>query len=138
MRRGLGVALVLLLTVVGCSGLEGAAADLQARIEGLDLEAALEDLRDCDAVSEGFLVLVREAVRRVDGFSGSGEVGTSDMAAIVDEVSVSQYYEIAESIGCAKLQAQVDLVDQLRGLDADTPAGDLFIDEMLEQAQAGG
>ena len=137
MRRGLISACVAVLMLVGCSGLEGAAADLQARLEGLDLETALEDLRDCDALSQAFLTVVREAVGRVDDFDGSGEVGTSEMADIVDEVSVSRYYELAEGIGCARLQAQLDLVDQLRGIDADTPAGDLFLDEMLEQAQAG-
>lgn len=130
--------MITALSLTGCAGLEDATATLKESIQGLDLDAALDDLRDCEALADGFVAVVREAVARVDEVGGAGSVATSDMSDIVDEVSVSKYYDLAEQLGCARLEAQVDLIDRLRTLDGDTGAGDAFLDEMIDQAQLGG
>lgn len=138
MKQGMVRGLLLCLALVGCAGLENATATLKESIQGIDLDAALDDLRDCAALADGFVGVVQEVVARVDEVGGAGSVATSDLSDIVDEVSVSKYYQLAEQLGCARLEAQVDLVDRLRQLDGDTGAGDAFLDEMLSQAQLGG
>ena len=138
MRRGLVGGLVFLVALVGCAGLDNATETLKQSIQGIDLDAALDDLRDCEALADTFIGVVRQAVQRVDDFEGAGNIAAGDMADIVDEVSVSKYYDLAENLGCARVEAQVDLIDRLRALDGDTGAGDAFIDEMIDQAQLGG
>jgi hypothetical protein len=137
--RALGVTLLLLTTLFGCSGLEGATADLKARLQNLDLEEALGDLTDCGQLADRFVSVVKDAVGRVDEFGGSAaEIPAGDMADIVEEVSVSKYYDFAERLGCARVQAQLDLVDRLVDLDAETPAGAGFLDEVIDNARSAG
>jgi hypothetical protein len=136
--RRLGASL-LLVALVGCSGLEGATADLKARLENIDLEQTLSGLTDCDQMADRFVSVVKDAVGRVDEFGGSAaEIPAGDMADIVEEVSVSQYYDLAERLGCARVQAQLDLVARLSTLDAETAAGDGFLDELIDNARATG
>ena len=96
-------------------------------------------MTDCDRLSDVFVRVVREAAGQVDELAERSGVDatSSEFQAIVDEVSVSNYYEWAEQLGCARIQAQLDLVDKLADLQADTPAGESFIDGVLDNAQSG-
>ena len=128
---------IVVATLAGCSGLEGATSDLRGRLEGIDIEETISELTDCDAISEAFIAAVRESADSVDEFAESTETSlpVSDIRGIVDDLAVSRFYEIAEQLGCARLQMELQLVDRLLEIDADTASGDAFLDEVLEQVQ---
>lgn len=131
--------LALAIALVACSGLEERMADLRERVENLDLNQALSTVTDCDRLSDVFVGVVREAAGQVDRLAERSGVDatSSEFQAIVDEISVSNYYEWAEQLGCARIQAQLDLVDKLADLQTDTPAGESFVDGVIDNARSG-
>ncbi|HEY5889935.1 MAG TPA: hypothetical protein VIW94_04445 [Acidimicrobiia bacterium] len=125
------------LLVVGCAGFETTAADLESRLSEIDVGETLSDLTDCDALSATFVKLVQTAADNIDNLSEvtNGEVPESEIRDVVDDLAVSQYYEVAEKLGCAKIQMELVLVNRILEIDTETADGDLFIDQILEEAQ---
>lgn len=131
--------LVLALAVPACSGLQGATEDLKARIGQIDLQETLSGLTDCDRLADTFVGLVKDTVGKVDETGGNAaSIPAGDLADIVEEVSVSQYFDLAERVGCARIQAQLDLVDRLSDVEAETPAGESVIDQIIDTARTAG
>lgn len=132
------VAIIALATIAtGCAAAQETAQGWRDRIATIDIDSALEDLRDCDRLSETFVGVVQTAADAVDGLAErtDGRVPVTDIRTAVDNIAVSQYFEIAERIGCARLQQRLDTVDQLRDLSPDTPAGRDFLEEVLRQVE---
>lgn len=133
------VAPLLALLLVGCSGLEGGIEDLKTRIGEIDLQETMSGLTDCDRLADTFVGIVKDTVATVDETGGNAaSIPAGDLADIVDEVSVSQYYDLVERVGCARIQAQLDLVDRLAKIDANTSAGESVLDQVITNAQFGG
>lgn len=128
------------LAISGCAGLEATAADLRGRLGDMDVRETLRQLSDCDSLSDTFVKLVQVAADNVDNLSEvtNGQVPATEIRDVVDELSVSQYYEVAERLGCAKIQMELALVNRILEIDADTVEGDLFLDELLAEVQAQG
>lgn len=126
--------------VVACAGFETTAADLKTRLSEIDVRETLGDLTDCDTLSATFVKLVGTAADNIDNLSEvtNGRVPESDIRVVVDDLAVSQYYAIAEKLGCAKLQMELVLVNRILEIDTETVDGDLFIDQILEEVQAPG
>lgn len=127
------------MTLAGCSGLEGVTDDLRTRIGEIDLQETLSGLTDCDRLADRFVGIVKDTVATVDETGGdAASIPAGDLTDIVEEVSVSQYFDLAERVGCARVQAQLDLVDRLRDVEASTPSGESVLDQMIDTARSGG
>jgi len=128
---------VVAITLVGCSGLQGATDQLLERVQDIDLDATLEDMTNCENLADAFVDLVKDTVDGIDAVATERGVDPpiSDLREMVDELSVSRYYDIAERLGCSRLQAQLDLIDKLRSLEAGTSSGGDFLDEMVDAAK---
>ncbi len=127
----------LAVIIAGCAAAQETAQGWRDRIATIDIDAALEDLRDCDRLSEAFVGVVQTAAEAVDGLAErtDGRVPATDIRTAIDNIAVSEYFEVAERIGCARLQQRLDTVDQLRDLTPDTPAGQDFVEEILRQVE---
>lgn len=79
----------------------------------------------------------KPAADNIDNLSEvtNGEVPESEIRDVVDNLVVSQCYEVAEELGCAKIQIELVLVNRILEIDTETADGDLFIDRILEEAQ---
>jgi hypothetical protein len=128
---------IVAVAVVGCAGLRGATDQLMDRIQDIDLDATLEDMTDCENLADTFVGLVEDTVDGIDAVTAEQGVDPpiADLREIVDELSVSRYYDIAERLGCSRLQAQLGLIDKLRDLEAGTSGGDDFLEEMVDAAR---
>lgn len=137
MKRAV-IALALCLALVGCDAVAESAQSLRDRLADIDLAQSLEGLRDCDRLSDTFVSVVGSAADALDSLSErtGGRVPETDVRNAVDTIAVSQYYDIAERIGCARLQQRLALLDQLQGLDTQSPAGEDFVEEILRQVEA--
>jgi hypothetical protein len=135
-RTLIGLIAVLLLTT-GCAAAQETAQGLRDKIADIDIDATLDDLRDCDKLSETFVGLVGTAADAVDGLAErtNGRVPETDIRNAVDTIAVSKYFGIAERIGCAEIQQRLNTVNQLRELTPDTPAGEDFLEEILREVQ---
>lgn len=124
--------------LLSCSGFEMTAAEIKSSLSDIDVRGTLSELTDCDTLSAAFVQLVQTAADNIDSLSEvtEGRVPESDIRAVVDELAVSQYYEIAEKLGCAKIQMELALVNRILEIDPDTVDGDLFIDQILVEVQA--
>lgn len=129
--------LVVSVFAAGCAGLEGATERLKEQVQRIDLGESLDGLTDCGALADTFVGLVKDTVDSVDEIAASEGVAPpiSDLREMVDELSVSRYYDIVERLGCARIQAQLDLIDKLREIDATTASGDDLLEEMVDAAQ---
>lgn len=137
-RRAVGVALlVILVALPGCAQLGETAADLRGKLDNIDLRETIGNLTDCDNLSDAFVGLVGVAADNIDGLAEvtDGRVPATDIRKVVDDVSVSSYFEIAERLGCSRIQMQLDLVNQIIEIDTDTVDGDEFIDQIVDQVQ---
>jgi len=139
-RWRLVAALVGLVVFVAACG--DAAADARAKIneqvEGLDVDQVLEDLRDCEKLSETFVGLVETGADAVDQLAetAEGRVPETEIRDMVDRVSANRFFEIAEQIGCSQLQSRIAIVDQVSEIDPDSPEGSEFLEEILRQLEA--
>ena len=131
--------LAVLVIVSGCASAQESVQGLKDRIANIDVDSALDGLRDCDKLSETFVGLVQTAADTVDGLAErtDGRVPVTDIREAVDNIAVSRYFDFAEAIGCAQLQQRLNTVDQLRDLSPDTPAGEDFLEQILRQVEAG-
>lgn len=135
------VLLLLVALLVGaCDSASESVSGVRDRIAAIDIDATLEGLRDCDRLSGAFVGAVRTAADAVDGLAerANGRVPETDIRNAVDGLAVSNYFAIAERIGCTQVQQRLDTIDQLRELSPDTPAGEDFLEEIMRQVQAQG
>jgi hypothetical protein len=126
------------LLAVGCGNVSESAQSLRERIEAIDIDATLQGLRDCDRLSEAFVGVVRTAADTVDSLAekSGGRLPAVEIREFVDKIAVSQYFDIAETIGCLQVQQRLNTLDRLRGLEPETPAGTDFLNEILRQVES--
>ena len=126
------------LALSGCASVSESAQSLRDRIESIDIDAALQGLRDCDRLSDAFVGLVKTAADTVDTLAeqSDGRLPAVEIRDFVDKIAVSQYFDVAEQIGCLQVQQKLDTLDQLRGVQTDTPAGSDFLNEILRQVES--
>lgn len=136
------IAAALAATVAaGCGSVQEKAIAVRDRVSDIefDLDATLDQVRDCDRLSELFVSAVRTAAVSVDGLAErtSGRVPETDIEDLVDKVSVSDYYDLGAKLGCARAQMQLNTIDRLRSLQdqTQTPAGDDFLEELMRQLE---
>ena len=129
---------IISLLVVGLLAASCDAAGLPADIDAdFDLEAVLSDLRDCDALSETFVAVVREAAEDVDSMAEAtgGRVPAADLASRVDELTGNAYFAIAEQLGCNMVSQRVDTIERLRNLSPDTGAGEDLVTDVIREIE---
>jgi len=126
------------LALSGCASVSESAQSLRDRIESIDIDATLQGLRDCDRLSDAFVGLVKTAADTVDTLAeqSDGRLPAVEIRDFVDKIAVSQYFDVAEQIGCLQVQQKLDTLDQLRGVQTDTPAGSDFLNEILRQVES--
>ncbi len=136
-RAKLVVVALLILVLPACAGLEESAADIRARIDAIDVRETLSGLTSCDALSDAFVGLVKRAATGIDDLNevSGGRVPISDVREAVDELSVSQYFELAEKLGCARIQMQLQLADRILQIDTETLDGELLLEEVVKEIQ---
>ena len=140
-RRRLALVVVFLAVVgAGCATVAEGAQGLRDRIQNIDINETLEGLRDCDRLSDTFVGVVRTAADTIDELAANsdGRLPATEIRGYVDKIAVTQYFDIAERIGCLQVQQRLNTIDRLRGVETDTPAGTDFINEILRQVQASG
>lgn len=132
------LAATVLLTLSGCGGVT---VDLPEEL-GPDFEigSVLDDLRDCDMLSETFVAVVREAAEDIDALAegSGGRVPAAELTSRVDALTGTAYFEVAEQLGCSAVSQRVETVDRLRDLSPDTLAGDDLVGEVIRQIEARG
>lgn len=127
---------LLAVLLTACAGVS---VDLPDEIgAGFDLEATLDDLRNCDTLSETFVAVVREAAEDLDALAEStgGRVPAAELAERVDALSSTAYWEVARRLGCNAVAQRVDTLDRLRELSPDSAAGDDLVTEVIRQLEA--
>lgn len=139
-RIVIGCVLLALVALSACAAAQESVQGLRDRISGIDIDSALEGLRDCSRMSEGFVGVVQQAADAIDGLAetSNGRVPATDIRNAIDSIAVSRYFEIAERIGCAELQQRVTTLERLRDVAPDTPAGSEFLDEIISQVESAG
>jgi outer membrane murein-binding lipoprotein Lpp len=134
-------AVLAALAIAGCSSVSEKATELRERASDIefDLDATLDQVRDCDGMSELFVSAVRTAAVSVDSLAKrtNGRVPAPEIEELVDKVSVSDYYDLGAKLGCARVQMRLTTIEQLRSLQdqTQTPAGDDFLEELMQQLE---
>lgn len=103
-----------------------------------DLDQVLGDLRDCDALSDTFVAVVREGAADLDELAEAtdGRVPAGELAAKVDVIADTAYFEVAERLGCDAVAQRLDTIDRLRDLSPSSEAGSDLVDEIIEELEA--
>ena len=138
-RRALGAFVLSLMVVIS------ACSSVQERIDALDfefdLDAILDEVRNCDALSDRLVGLVARGADAVDDLSErtGGRVPETTIRETVDKISVSRFFDLAEQIGCTSLEFRLKAIEDMADIATDTPAGDSLIEEVLREleTQAG-
>lgn len=129
---------MVLLSLSGCGGVT---VNLPEEI-GPDFEigSVLDDLRDCDMLSETFVAVVREAAEDIDAMSeaSEGRVPAGELTSRVDALTGTAYFEVARRLGCSAVSQRVETVDRLRDLSPDSRAGEDLVGEVIRQIEAQG
>lgn len=127
--------LALMLALSACSG-DASLAD--SILEDFNLEDTLDDLRDCDLLSDTFVSIVRQAATELDDLAAAsgGRVPTAELTNRVDAVAETSYFALAERLGCASVSHRVDLIERMTRLNPDSAAGQDFIDQVLRQIES--
>lgn len=139
-RRGWVIAsvLVVALLLAACeTSAAEAGARIKERVDTISVEDVMADLRDCDKLSETFVGLVQTGADAIDELAETteGRVPETEVRNVVDKIATNEFFEIAERIGCDRLQSKIAIVDQLRGVDAESPEGTDFLNEILRQVE---
>jgi hypothetical protein len=102
-----------------------------------DLEATLDDLRDCDTLGDTFVAVVRQAAADIDAMAeaSGGRVPAGDLADRIDVLSAGAYWEVARRLGCDAVAQRVDTIDRLRQLDPTSPAGSELVTEVIRRME---
>lgn len=124
---------IFLVVLAGCGSVS---VTLPEEIgSDFDLEATLDDLRDCEALGDTFVAVVREAAGDLDSLAeeSSGSVPEARLAEKVDAVTATAYYELAERLGCDAVQQRLDTVDRLRDIDPSSAAGEELVTQVIRR-----
>lgn len=123
------MAAMVMLTLVTCGGVELPA--------GGDLDAVLDELRDCDTLSETFVGVVREAAEDLDQVAAAsgGRIPAPELADRVDTLTSNSFFAIAERLGCDVVAARLRTIDGLRQISTDTAAGDELVEEVIREME---
>lgn len=127
----------LMATVTACAG---ATITLPEGIDSdFDLEDVLEELRDCDRLSETFVAVVREAATELDDMAASedGAIPTGVIAEKIDAIAASTYFDVAEGLGCNIVQQRVETLDRLGDLDPESAAGNDLVTDIIRDMATG-
>lgn len=136
MRIRMGsVAMALLLGA--CAGVS---VEVPAEITEFDFDQVMSELRDCDKLSETFVGVVRQMATDLDELSdvSGGRIPANELSERIDTVVDSGYFEIAKRLGCNVVVQRVEILDRLREVDPDSPAGEDFLEEVIRQVEAEG
>jgi hypothetical protein len=122
--------------------LASACSSVQERIESLDfdfdLNAVLDEVRDCDALADRLVGLVERSADAVDELAArsGGRVPETTIRETVDKISVSRFFDLAEQIGCTGLEFRVKAIEDMADIATDTPSGASLIEEVLRELEA--
>lgn len=133
---------ILSLAVVLLAACGGVSVTLPDEIgPDFDLDQVLADLRDCDALSDTFVAVVREGAQDLDALAeaSDGRVPAGELAAKVDVIADTAYFEMAERLGCNAVSQRLDTIERLRNLSPDSEAGNDLVTEVIREleSQAG-
>ncbi len=132
------LAAITTMVVAGCGQV---AVDLPIDIgEDFDLDSVLDEIRDCERLTDTFIAVVSEGADQLDALAdrSGGRVSQPELREKIEAISVNEFFAIAEQLGCRRIQLQLDTIDQLRDLDPEGAAGEELIDAILEQVEAKG
>jgi hypothetical protein len=136
MRNRLTVLIIALTMLTSCGQVT---VDLPGDIgEGFDLDTVLDEVRDCDKMSQTFVAVVSEAADQIDALAArsGGRVDPPELRKKIEAVSVTEYFRLAERIGCEQLQLQTETIDRLEDLDPTGSNGQDLIDAVLDEVAA--
>lgn len=136
-RRLLTSTIALTAILSACS--QVSIPDLPSDIgENFDIDSVLDEIRDCDTITETFVAVVSEAADQIDALAerSDGRVDPPALREKIEAISVTEYFQLAERIGCKRLQTQADTIDRLRDLDPSGTDGQVLIDTVLDEVQA--
>lgn len=126
---------LLALTLAACS----TAADSEGGFEfDFSLEETLDDLRNCDLLSETFVTVIKDATDQIDDLSASsnGRIPTAELSARVDDLTQSGYFAVAERLGCDAVAQRIETIERLREIDPSSADGRDLIGGIIEELQA--
>ena len=124
----------LMVTLSACS----AASDSEGGFEfDFSLDETLEELRNCDLLSETFVTVIREATDQIDDLAASNErIPTAELSARVDDLTQSGYFAVAERLGCNAVAQRVETIERLREIDPSSADGAELVGGIIEELQA--
>ena len=132
MKRALIVLVALALSACATSLEAEGAVDFD-----FSLEETLDELRNCDLLSETFVTVIREATDQIDDLAASNErIPTAELSARVDDLTQSGYFAVAERLGCNALAQRVETIERLREIDPSSADGADLVGAVIEQLQA--
>ena len=100
-----------------------------------DLAKTLNEIRDCDVLSDTFVGVVRQAADEIDDLAASsgGRVPAPELAGRVDVLVQHSYFAIAERLGCNAVAQRVDTLDRLRQLSPSSDQGEDLVTDVINQ-----
>lgn len=141
MRSYLRVVVAAAMTLPMIASCGGVSIDLPEEIgSDFEIDGLLEDLGDCDALSETFVAVVREAAEDLDELSerSGGRVPAAELTEKVDAIVENSYFEVAERLGCNAVTQRVETIERLRELSPESTAGENLVDEVIEGLEDRG
>ncbi len=133
MRQALIAVVVLALSA--CSS----ALDTDGSFEfDFSLDETLQDLRNCDLLSETFVTVIKDATDQIDDLatSSNSRIPTAELSARVDDLTGSGYFAVAERLGCDAVAQRVETIERLRELDPESADGAELVGSVIEELQA--
>ncbi len=118
--------LITAMVVAGCS-------NLTSEEGGLDVDAVLGGLRDCEQLVDVFMGLVAEATQQVDRVAIEGVA--VDVEAAAASLDTDRFFEATRSLGCNQDDTAALVIDRLEGIRPGTASGSAFV-QTLERAIA--
>ena len=124
----------LALTLAACS----TALDSDGGFEfDFSFEETLDDLRNCDLLSETFVAVIKDSTDQIDDLAASTErIPTAELSARVDDLTRSGYFAAAERLGCNAVAQRVETIERLRELDPSSADGRDLVGGIIEELQA--
>jgi hypothetical protein len=133
------IRVALVTALLALSALLSGCTAIESRIDGfeldVDVDQILDEVRDCERLAARFTGVIRTAAEALDEYSAAneGRVPATDITTAVDRIAASKFTDIAEQLGCARLQFQLDMIDRLQQLDPESDAGAELIKQIEDQ-----
>lgn len=104
-----------------------------------DFDELLAEIKDCDRLSETFVSVVREAAEDIDELAeaSGGRVQPGELAAKVDVIVQTRYFDLAERMGCNVVSQRVRTLERLRELSPQTQAGTDLVEDVIRDIDTG-